>query len=132
MYARRTSGSACGIVIKDNPTVGRCRQWIDQQALWVAGWLGGRAAFVQLTYGTIIWIPLVVLGIDRGGFLFLYLATSVSLITQVPLAMIGQKAREEAHRAGEAALRHEEAQIQMLRNQADTLTAIVALLNEKR
>lgn len=110
----------------------RARVRIDHAAGWLVHWLSSRAAFVQVSIATIVSIPLTIAGIDGHGFTYLYLATALSLVTQVPLAMIGQKAREEAHRAGEAALRHEEAQIQMLRNQADTLTAIVALLNEKR
>ncbi|MDE2100540.1 MAG: hypothetical protein KGL39_25070 [Patescibacteria group bacterium] len=79
----------------------RIRRALDQQAEWVINWLRSRTAFVQLVYGTILWVPLVVLGIDEHGFLYLYIATSLSLITQVPLAMIGYRAHREAKLAEE-------------------------------
>lgn len=46
-----------------------------------------------------MWIPLVVFGWDKHGFLYLYIATALSLITQVPLAMIGSRAAEKAEAA---------------------------------
>lgn len=105
---------------------------IDASARWLAEWLGSRAAFVQVCIGTLISVPLTILGIDGHGFTFLYLATALSLITQVPLAMIGQHAREEARKAQEAANRQEETQLQLLRNQQDVLAAILALLEKER
>jgi len=74
---------------------------IDRQARWLADWLYSRAAFIILVYGTLGWVPLVVLGYDKGGFLYLYIATSLSLVTQNPLAMLGKWAATEAKRSEE-------------------------------
>ena len=87
---------------------------IDAQASYVANWLYSRAAFVWLVYGTIAWIPLVILGIDHQGFLYLYIATSLSLVTQVPLAMLAYHASRDAKR-GEQLTR------QTLQNQSDMM-----------
>ena len=72
---------------------------IDAQARWLADWLYSRGAFVALVYGTIGWVPLVVFGWDKHGFIYLYIATSLSLITQNPLAMLGKWAATEARRS---------------------------------
>lgn len=72
---------------------------VDYCADAVANWLGSRAAFVQVVLVTLIWIPFVVAGIDSHGFLYLYLATALSLVTQVPLAMIGVRAGNKADQA---------------------------------
>lgn len=101
---------------------------IDAAALWTVEWLGSRAAFVQIMLVTVASVPLTVTAIDPHGFYFLYVATALSLVTQVPLAMIGQRAREEAIKAEEAASRMEEAQLQLLRNQSDTLAAMLELV----
>lgn len=86
---------------------------IDAQARWVATWLHSRTAFVQLVYGSLLWIPFVALGIDGHGFLYLYVATTLSLITQVPLAMLSYWAAIEARSAE--------------RNQLDTMKLLVSL-----
>lgn len=86
---------------------------IDAQARWVARWLHSRTAFVQLVYGSLLWIPFVVLGIDGHGFLYLYVATTLSLVTQVPLAMLSYWAAQET-RASE-------------QNQIDTMKLLVTL-----
>lgn len=104
------------------------RAAIDASAEGLVRWLGSRAAFVQVCLATLVSVPLTIYGIDSHGLVYLYLATALSLITQVPLAMIGQRAREEARKAGAAAMRQEEAQIQMLINQQDSLKAILRLL----
>jgi hypothetical protein len=72
---------------------------IDRQAAWVAGWLRSRAAFVQITYGSLLWVPFVALSIDQHGFLYLYIATTLSLVTQVPLAMLAFWASRDAKAA---------------------------------
>jgi len=72
---------------------------IDAQARWLADWLYSRTAYVLLVYGTILWVPLAVLGVDKHGFVYLYVATSLSLVTQVPLAMLGRSAAAEARRS---------------------------------
>lgn len=111
--------------------MGLYRRVVDRAAAAVADWLGSRAAFIQVCVGTLVSVPLTVYGVDSHGFGFLYIATALSLVTQVPLAMIGMRAREEAQRATEAAMRQEEAQIQMLQSQADMLKAILALLDKQ-
>lgn len=96
---------------------------IDRQAKWMAHFLHSRAAYVWLVYGTILWIPLVVAGIDGHGFLYLYIATSLSLITQVPLAMLAYwAARDSKH--------GEELTIQTLKNQSDMLTFLLNKFGE--
>lgn len=87
---------------------------LDVQAQWVANWLRSRSAFVWLVYGTVLWVPFVVFGFDPHGFLYLYIATSLSLITQVPLAMLAFWAKEEAHK-------NEELTMQTLQNQSDMM-----------
>ena len=74
---------------------------IDQVAEWTVVWLRSRAAFIQIALVTILWIPLVVTGIDKNGFLYLYIATALSIFTQVPLAMIGYRAMKKAEGAEE-------------------------------
>ena len=69
---------------------------VDRQAAWVAAWLYSRSAFVWLVYGSVAWVPLVVGGFDKHGFLYLYIATSLSLITQAPLAMLARRAALDA------------------------------------
>lgn len=91
---------------------------IDRQSRWVATWLHGRWAFALLVYGTILWIPLVVLGIDHQGFMYLYVATSLSLVTQAPLAYLAAMAAKEA-------ARNEELTKQALKNQSDTLRLLL-------
>jgi len=98
------------------------RQWIgysiDRQSRWVARWLHSRSAFVWLVYGTVLWIPLVAIGVDPHGFLYLYIATSLSLITQVPLAMLAYWAAQEGSK-------NEEMNFQMLSNQADMMRLVL-------
>lgn len=89
-------------------------RFIDRQAEWVATWLYSRSAFIWLVYGTILWIPLVVLGLDPHGFLYLYVATSMSLVTQVPLAMLAYRAQRDAAHS-------EEITRQTLTNQTDMM-----------
>lgn len=91
---------------------------IDVQARWLARWLHSRWAFVQLVYGTIFWIPFVAFGLDPHGYLYLYVATSLSLITQSPIAMLALWAAQEAHR-------NEELTMQMLKNQTDTMRLLL-------
>lgn len=93
-------------------------RFIDRQSEWVARWLHGRWAFVLLVYGTILWIPLVALGIDHNGFWYLYVATSLSLVTQAPLAFLAALAAKEA-------AKNEELTRQSLKNQADTLKLLL-------
>lgn len=113
----------------------RSRAAIDLCAEAVADWLGSRAAFVQVCAGTLISVPLTVFAIDPHGFTFLYVATALSLVTQVPLAMIGVKARLEAQQAEIAsalALAEIEHALDILeaqdQTQADMLRAVLALL----
>lgn len=94
-------------------------RFIDRQSKWVATWLHGRSAFVLLVYGTLLWIPLVALGIDHNGFWYLYVATSLSLVTQAPLAWLAARAAQEA-------AKNEELTRQSLKNQADTLKLLLA------
>lgn len=79
--------------------MGSWQNRVDAQARWVANWLRSRSAFITLVYGTVLWIPFVVLGLDPHGFLYLYIATSLSLVTQVPLAMLAYWASREAESA---------------------------------
>lgn len=96
---------------------------LDRQARWVANWLSSRSAFVWLVYGTIAWIPFVVLGLDPHGFLYLYVATSLSLITQVPLAMLASWAGIESKKA-------ETLTRQSLENQRDMLKLLLDQFGE--
>jgi hypothetical protein len=74
---------------------------VDWLAEATVRWLRSRAAFVQIVLATLLWVPLVVFGIDSHGFLYLYIATALSVITQVPLAMIGYRAMLKAESAEE-------------------------------
>jgi len=97
--------------------------FIDRQARWVTDWLHSRSAYVILVYGTILWIPLVILGLDQHGFIYLYIATSLSLITQVPLAMLAYMAMQEGKN-------NEILIIQTLQNQKDMITFLLAQQKE--
>lgn len=96
---------------------------LDRQARWVANWLHSRSAFIWLVYGTVAWIPFVVLGLDPHGFLYLYIATSLSLVTQVPLAMLASWAAQEA-------MRSEELTRQTLENQTDMMKLLLKEFEE--
>ena len=98
-------------------------RFIDRQAEWLADWLRSRWAFVWLVYGTLMWIPLVILGIDHQGFLYLYVATSMSLITQSPLAMLAYWAHRDAKQG-------EELTKQTLQNQTDMLKLLIDQFGE--
>jgi len=50
---------------------------VDHLAYAISDWLGSRAAFVQITLGTILWVPFVIIGLDGHGFLYLYVATAL-------------------------------------------------------
>jgi hypothetical protein len=76
---------------------------VDRAADLTVGWMRSRGAFVQVIAVTLGWIPLVVLGVDNHGFIYLYIATALSLVTQIPLAMIGWKAMSKAESAEEGA-----------------------------
>jgi len=97
---------------------------IDRQGEWMAEFLHSRAAFVWLVYGTILWIPFVVLGLDPHGFLYLYVATSLSLITQVPLAMLAFWAARDSKQG-------EELTKQTLQNQTDMLKLLINKFGEQ-
>lgn len=101
----------------------RIARFIDWQAEWVAEFLHSRAGFLWLVYGTVLWIPFVVLGLDPHGFLYLYVATSLSLITQVPLAMLAYWAARDA-KQGEALTK------QTLQNQTDMLKLLIDQFGE--
>lgn len=108
-------------------------------------WLASRAAFVQTTLLTLAWTVAVVLGWDPHGFVFLYFATAVSFVTQATLAIIARRAQAEARIATEqnahaekiqfAMLKEIDAQTelleQQLQNQADTLRALLTLLEQR-
>lgn len=80
--------------------MGFYRRVVDRSADWVTTWLRSRAAFVQVFLGTVLWVPAFVLtGVDPKGTLYLDIATALSLVTQVPLAMIGWKAMIKAEAA---------------------------------
>lgn len=96
---------------------------IDWQAEAVARWLYSRIAYVQLVYGTFLWVPLVVLGFDQHGFIYLYIATAMSLVTQSPLAMLAHKASRDAKEA-------EKLTEQALRNQTDMLNFLIHQFGE--
>lgn len=100
------------------------KRQVDRQARWLANWLYSRSAYVVLVYGTLGWIPLVIFGVDRSGFLYLYIATSLSLVTQNPLAMLGKSAAAEARRA-------EEGQVETLKLLVGLSERIVADLGEQ-
>lgn len=102
----------------------RLTRSIDRQARWLAEFLYSRASYVLLVYGTLGWIPLVVLRVDKGGFLYLYIATSLSLITQNPLAMLGKWAATEAKRS-------EETQVEMMKLLVALAEKIVVELEEQ-
>lgn len=73
---------------------------VDVCADWVVTWLRSRGAFVQVFLITFLWIPAFVMtGIDPKGTIYLDIATALSLITQVPLAMIGWQAMKKAEAA---------------------------------
>jgi hypothetical protein len=101
----------------------RLARSIDAQAAWVAHFLHSRAAFIWLVYGTVLWIPFVVSNLDPHGFLYLYIATSLSLVTQVPLAMLAYWASRDAKQS-------EELTRQMLKNQTDMLKFLIAEFGE--
>lgn len=98
-------------------------RFIDWQAEAVARWLYSRIAYIQLVYGTLLWVPLVVLGFDQHGFIYLYIATAMSLITQSPLAMLAHKASRDAQEA-------EKLTEQALRNQTDMLNFLINQFGE--
>lgn len=109
-----------------------CRKWFGRTTVLVidgfTDWFTSARAFAQGTIVTIVWLALVLTGLaDHKGWWLLFALTVFSGVTQFPLAYAARRAAEEAHRAGEAAMRQEEAQIQMLRNQQDTLRAILSL-----
>jgi oligoribonuclease (3'-5' exoribonuclease) len=59
---------------------------------------------VLFVYGSLLWIPLVLTGYDPHGFVYLYIATVISMTTQNPLAVKGEQARAEAEKADLQAL----------------------------
>ena len=101
------------------------RRVIDGQAEWLARSLYSRWGYVLLVYGSILWVPLVVFSIDDHGFLYLYIATSLSLVTQVPLAMLARKAAQEAMHADTMSR-------QILENMLSTMEAVHALVQSVR
>lgn len=98
-------------------------RFIDWQAETVAEWLYSNLAYVQLVYGTVFWIPLVVFGYDQHGFLYLYIATALSLITQSPLAKLAHRAQQDAKDA-------EILSQQTAKNQTDMLNFLIHQFGE--
>ena len=54
-------------------------------------WLGSYAGFVIAVIVSAAWNVAVVLGLDKHGFLYLYLATELGIVTQFNLAIIGRR-----------------------------------------
>ncbi|MHB8742556.1 MAG: hypothetical protein ACYC9L_05460 [Sulfuricaulis sp.] len=72
-----------------------------------------------------IWLVLAFAGVDKNGWWLLFWYTVFSGITQFPLAL-------KAERAGMAAERTASLHAQMLRNQADTMQALLVLTRQIR
>ena len=107
------------------------RKAIDIQARWVARWLYSRGAFVALVYGTLGWIPLVLFGFDKNGFIYLYIATSLSLITQNPLAMLAHWASRDAQKADEHHRELLDAMYQTMNTMHEVVLAVKGIMEEQ-
>lgn len=95
-------------------------------------WFTSPLAFVQGVAVTAVWIGLVALGIDAHGWWLLFGLTVFSGVTQFPLAYAARRASEASDRALTEIDTQTELIEQMLRNQADTLTAILELVRHQQ
>lgn len=113
--------------------------------------VGHPVSFVLSTLQTIGWTVIVLTThADPHGFWFLYLATAVSYVTQFTLTLVGLTAKREAQRAADESKRAADEMHELLqtissgineelrssefleelgRNQADTLRAILMILD---
>lgn len=98
-------------------------KFIDNLVEKFNGWLSSRGGFVQAVIFTLIWVPLVVYKVDPHGFIYLYIATAFSTITQFSVAIIAFKAKIAGDKANEGL-------IQMLENQVSTMQFLVELAKE--
>lgn len=96
---------------------------IDRIVTAFNDWLGTNRGFIHATLATLIWIPFVAFGYDKHGFIYLYMATALSLISNFSLAIYARKLQREQDK-------FEYWLEQMLKNQADTMKAMMILLKE--
>lgn len=81
-------------------------------------WLGSRKGFVQSVVFTLLWVPLVIWRVDSHGFIYLYLATALSLITNFSLAIYARRLQEDSEK-------FEQLVLQLLKNQQDTMLFLI-------
>lgn len=62
-------------------------------------WLGSYAGFVLALIISLVWNAAVIVGLDPHGFVYLYLATELGIITQFNLAIIGRHSSAKVDRA---------------------------------
>lgn len=80
--------------------------------------------FIQSVVITLLWIPMVLLGFDMHGFVYLYVATALSLITNFSLAIYARRLQDET-------AKFEQMVLQLLRNQQDTMLFLIAEAKEQ-
>lgn len=87
-------------------------------------WIGSIQGVIFGLVTTLVSVPLVVFHVDRNGFDSLYYMTAVSYLTQFTLTL----AAIQLHREG---AKHERLVVQMLKNQADTMTFLIAAVKDQ-
>lgn len=75
------------------------RRAVNAAIEWFNDWLGSERGFVQAVVICLLWNVAVVYGLDKHGFLFLYLATELGIITQFNLAIIGRRSGRKVDEA---------------------------------
>jgi hypothetical protein len=122
------------------------RRLVDRAIEAFNGWLASERGFVQAIIVSLGWNVAVAFGLDKHGFLYLFVATELGIITQFTLAIIGRRSGDKVDRAlatidqvvddvyvaSQATLRLAENELHLQEALAAQSEAIVAAVTELR